>query len=285
MRTPDAGISRQTLKIVIRNWNRIPFSVNENDQRVEIRTAGLQVYIRRKDGSVSFYTPAGKSILQKVDSDNGQFLPKMEDARKTWRVEQSFLSPRDEALYGLGQHQEGSFNLHGISFRLQRANTNISIPVLLSTRGHRIIWNNASVTDFDPANQPIAVDPQTGVGSFRVEAPGDYSFMIGSDRTEQLRLTVDEGDSYRYEKGSYSTIALSWNDGTRTLSIRPRIGSFPGMLSQRTFRLFLVGDGHGLGIQSGNNPDQVTRYDGHPISLDLAGRHLHVKIATIAEEK
>jgi hypothetical protein len=28
---------------------------------------------------------------------------------KTWQVQQSFLSPADEAMYGLGQHQEGIF--------------------------------------------------------------------------------------------------------------------------------------------------------------------------------
>ena len=48
-------------------------------------------------------------------------------------------------------------------------------------------------------------------------------------------LYEDEGDSYHYEKGVYSTIPFSWNDKSRTLTIGNRQGSFPGMLQQRQF--------------------------------------------------
>jgi alpha-D-xyloside xylohydrolase len=64
-------------------------------------------------------------------------------------------------------------------------------------------------------------------------------------------LYEDEGDSYNYEKGVYSTITFSWNDRARTLTIGQRQGSFPGMLQQRQFTIVL--------------PDGTTRtlsYDG-----------------------
>ena len=48
-------------------------------------------------------------------------------------------------------------------------------------------------------------------------------------------LYEDEGDSYHYEKGVYSTIPFSWNDKSRTLTIGNRQGSYPGMLQQRQF--------------------------------------------------
>ncbi len=48
-------------------------------------------------------------------------------------------------------------------------------------------------------------------------------------------LYEDEGDSYHYEKGVYSTIPFSWNDKSRTLTIGSRQGSYPGMLQQRQF--------------------------------------------------
>ena len=43
-------------------------------------------------------------------------------------------------------------------------------------------------------------------------------------------LYEDEGDSYNYEKGVYSTITFSWNDKARKLTIGARKGDFPGML-------------------------------------------------------
>ena len=48
--------------------------------------------------------------------------------------------PADEAIYGLGQHQEGIFNVRGVPIRLSQANTNISIPFLLSSKGYGILW-------------------------------------------------------------------------------------------------------------------------------------------------
>ena len=52
-------------------------------------------------------------------------------------------------------------------------------------------------------------------------------------------LYEDEGDSYNYEKGVYSTITFSWNDKARKLTIGARKGEFPGMLKSRQFTVVL----------------------------------------------
>ena len=51
----------------------------------------------------------------------------------------------------------------------------------------------------------------------------------------QFVLYEDEGDNYNYEKGSYSTIIIKWNERTRALTIGERQGEFKGMLQQRRF--------------------------------------------------
>ena len=78
----------------------------------------------------------------------------------------------------------------------------------------------------------------------------------GADGT--FTLYEDEGDTYRYEQGVYTTIRFDWNDKTRTLTIAERQGSYPGMLSSRQFTVIL--------------PDGTTKtisYHGHPITLTL----------------
>ncbi len=52
-------------------------------------------------------------------------------------------------------------------------------------------------------------------------------------------LYEDEGDSYNYEKGVYSTITFQWNDRARTLTIGTRQGSYPGMIASRQFTVVL----------------------------------------------
>lgn len=53
-------------------------------------------------------------------------------------------------------------------------------------------------------------------------------------------LYEDENDNYNYEHGAYSTIKFHWNDADRTLTISDRQGSFPGMLTKRTFKVALM---------------------------------------------
>jgi alpha-D-xyloside xylohydrolase len=49
-----------------------------------------------------------------------------------------------EAFYGLGQHQAGVWNYRGEDVALSQDNTNISVPLLLSSNGYGIFWNNGS---------------------------------------------------------------------------------------------------------------------------------------------
>ena len=55
----------------------------------------------------------------------------------------------------------------------------------------------------------------------------------------EFTLYEDEGDSYNYERGAYSTITFRWNDRARTLTIGERHGSYPGMLMNRQFTVVL----------------------------------------------
>ena len=83
----------------------------------------------------------------------------------------------------------------------------------------------------------------------------------------KFTLYEDEGDNYEYEKGEYSTISISWNETTRTLTIGQRQGSFPGMLKERTFRVVWVSPGHGTGVPSTERVDAVVRYVGKAVAI------------------
>jgi len=82
-------------------------------------------------------------------------------------------------------------------------------------------------------------------------------------------LYEDQGDSYAYEKGICSTIRFHWNDRSKTLTIDPRHGAYPGMLSKRTFDLVLVTAGHGAGLNPEPKPNAVVRYAGKKTQIRL----------------
>ena len=60
----------------------------------------------------------------------------------------AFNSPTNEALFGLGQHQDGVINRKGSTLHMLNANTEIQIPVLVSNKGYGVFWDNYSTTNF-----------------------------------------------------------------------------------------------------------------------------------------
>lgn len=80
----------------------------------------------------------------------------------------SFNSPKDEFLFGLGQFQDGYSNVRGLSRRLTQVNTQISIPMLISSKGYGILWNNYGLTDFNPCGQSVRLIKHEGGGKREV---------------------------------------------------------------------------------------------------------------------
>ena len=76
----------------------------------------------------------------------------------------AFDSPEDEFLFGLGQFQDGYSNVRGLSRRLTQVNTQISIPMLLSSKGYGVLWNNYGMTEFNPCSQSVRLERKVESG-------------------------------------------------------------------------------------------------------------------------
>ena len=189
-RTSD--IPTPNVPIVTQPCRAKTVQVDVGKTRATVSTPAITVTVDSASGAVSFFSKDGKTLLAETKLGGKSFDVPSVFETKNWQVQQSFLSPSDEALYGLGQHQEGIFNLRGVPIRLSQANTNISIPFLLSSKGYGVLWNNASLTDFNPADQSIAIDPSTGKGKFTTGSKGMYGFVLTSDNRNQLALEVNE---------------------------------------------------------------------------------------------
>ena len=80
----------------------------------------------------------------------------------------AFASPKDEYLFGLGQFQDGYSNVRGLSRRLTQVNTQISLPMLLSSKGYGILWNNYGLVDFNPCDRNVKLTRREGQGASEV---------------------------------------------------------------------------------------------------------------------
>lgn len=89
-------------------------------------------------------------------------------------------------------------------------------------------------------------------------------------------LYEDEGDSYRYEQGQYSTITFKWDDATHQLTIGQRQGAFTGMHQQRIFDVVVVSNGIGVGDSLSNTINVRISYDGAEQTVDILNSQLSI---------
>ena len=130
----------------------------------------------------------------------------------------TIASPADEYLYGLGQFQDGYSNIRGLSRRLTQVNTQISIPMMLSSKGYGLLWNNYGLTEFNPGDLRLpltalsgsetseTVDVTSTEGGKKevrrrnrfgttldIAETGDYAFLldVGQKMARRHHLTID----------------------------------------------------------------------------------------------
>jgi alpha-D-xyloside xylohydrolase len=74
------------------------------------------------------------------------------------------------------------------------------------------------------------------------EKPADpLTLWVYTGADAEFELYEDDGVSYGYERGAFSTIRFNWDEASRRLTIGERQGGgFPGMLEDREIRVVLV---------------------------------------------
>ena len=128
------------------------FDVTRKDGVVEVKTAKMAA--RFENSALTFFDADGNVLLQE---DCHSIEKATVQGEPTYAVTQRFLSPEDEFLYGTGQFQDGFLNVRGVTRRLTQVNTQIALPFVLSNKGYGLLWNNYGLTDFNPADQSVAL--------------------------------------------------------------------------------------------------------------------------------
>jgi alpha-D-xyloside xylohydrolase len=98
------------------------------------------------------------------------------------------------------------------------------------------------------------------------KAADPLEIRIYSGANAEFILYEDENDSYDYELGKYSTIAMNWNESEKTFTIKDRKGEFPGMLRERTFNIVWVNGKNGTGIAPAPE-GSVIKYSGKEVKI------------------
>ena len=117
------------------------------------------------------------------------------------------------------------------------------------------------------AGSIIPLGPFVQYANEKPADPIELRIYPGADGS--FTLYEDENDNYDYEKGVHATIGFHWDDAKRRLAIDDRVGLFPGMLKQRSFKIIVVGKDHGTGVEVTDNPDKTVVYEGERQMIQL----------------
>jgi alpha-D-xyloside xylohydrolase len=149
----------------------VSWKVTETPEAWTLSTSILNVRIDKTRGTLAFLDSAGKTIVEETGAQL-RTVP----ASGSGEVAQAFS--HGGATYGLGQHQGGLLDYSGNSVLLQQANRDVGVPMLVSSDGYGILWNNASVTrvdvDLPQAAWQQSIHSEAGSGI-------DYHFIYGPE--------------------------------------------------------------------------------------------------------
>ena len=129
---------------------RTTFTLTENGHSILITTARLKIVADRLTNAIT-YTDLSGNVLLAEDGANGKTMKAVTlVGTATYTCSTSFRSPKGEGLFGLGCHPLDtlSINYKGRDQDMAIKYLTGAIPVLLSTRGYGLLWDNYSESHF-----------------------------------------------------------------------------------------------------------------------------------------
>jgi alpha-D-xyloside xylohydrolase len=153
-------------------------TLSEDDAAFTITTPELTLVVNKTSGAIRYLDASGNLLLAEPETGGKSLTPKavtrnvfrkdavvaggqsIDGARATaedfetifdrdaFEARLEFVFAENEALFGLGSHEEGYGNLRGKSRELYQQNMKMVVPHLVSTRGYGLLWDCGSLMTF-----------------------------------------------------------------------------------------------------------------------------------------
>jgi len=171
---PDLNAKSKQSLSVIKQPEKAAFTVTQKRNEILLKSSELVVRLNTKTGNILFATNNGKPLLN--EKTPVALFSKVNDAgNETYSVAQSFALDKEEAIYGLGQHQRGNLNQRNQVYKnMIQGNTDDVVPFFQSIKGYGVFWDNYSPTTF--SDTPDETFFKSDVGEMI-----DYYFMYGQN--------------------------------------------------------------------------------------------------------
>jgi alpha-D-xyloside xylohydrolase len=158
---------------VIKTPVKSTFNIKDQKGSIDLRTDKMVIKVDSKTGEVSYFTNSGNLLLKEKKTGAG-FTPFNDAGEAAYSVSQSFILDKDEAIYGLGQQQQGRMIQRNLRMNMVQGNTSDYVPFFQSVKGYGIFWDNYSPTLFTDNGENTTFKSDVGECI-------DYYFMYGKN--------------------------------------------------------------------------------------------------------
>lgn len=188
--------------VVNNSWKeKSLFTVSEHNGFVVISTAKLNIKIGKATNAIS-YTDKKGNIITSETGENKSMSTATIAGIDTYNCTTAFNSPPDEALFGLGCHPTDtlSINYKGRDQQMLIKYMTGAIPVMLSTKGYGLLWDNYSASNFYGAEANNTQYKYVSESGKEI----DYYFFYGPDFDRIINLyRIATGTAPMYPKWAY----------------------------------------------------------------------------------
>jgi len=211
-----------------------PFQFNQTRDASTLTTRTLKIIFDPARGNLTYTTARGDTLLREGNALPRTYEPTEVNGEKTFQVTDRFAPDATEGFYGLGQHQNGMFNYRGATVELAQNNTDVAVPLLISSKGYALQWNTAALTYADnrfplelkltslagdavdyymiygPEIDQIIHQYRTMTGHTPMFAKWAYGFIQSKDRYISQQEVLDIAHRYRAQHIPMDVIVQDW---------------------------------------------------------------------------
>ncbi len=164
--------------MIVSDPRPVDAEISETADTIMLSTGKMSVRVNKQTGALTYLDGSGQLLTKEPDRGGKSLMPvdvvkslfddsaeaQVVDAvdgvraftasvkqvvdRQAFHTKLEFEWQPDEALYGLGSHEEGMMNLRGQHQYLYQQNMKAVVPVLVSTRGYGILRDSYSLMAF-----------------------------------------------------------------------------------------------------------------------------------------
>jgi alpha-D-xyloside xylohydrolase len=222
--TEGKAFSSKPSLIVTADSKFTNFKIQEQPDSFEISTPALKLVVNKVTGAIAYFDSAGKLLLREPSRGGKSLAPKkvfrnvfksgatvasgqsIDGARAAamefetvfdrdaFEAKLEFQFADDEAIFGLGSHEEGFGNLRGKERLLYQQNMKIVVPYFVSTRGYGVLLDCGSL----------------------------MTFRDGADGATWWADVVDELDFYFIAGGSFDAVTKNLHELTGKTPMLPK---------------------------------------------------------------